>query len=243
MRNHNNMEHFAYETKKEYIIRLAKEDPFLKIEEIAEIAQTTQRYVRTILSEANLSLMNLREEYARKMEKYSELKILFSIKDSVIGLCLDTESNAPAFTYGKPQRQLLESSGDYVWNKDKVQLNQYMQQVFYYNIPVAVLAIVTATELENADMKYGLSIFSLLGLKQEDTRLTSPEIEIGSLGNLLIGYTSNLDFASDVSVIKISTLINVKNKVFGEEVFFFPSDSIKLTIPGIFNPTLQLDEG
>ncbi len=59
-------------TKKELILENARKDPFLKIETIARKAGTTPRYVRTILSEANLSLMNLRKEYARKMEyKYN----------------------------------------------------------------------------------------------------------------------------------------------------------------------------
>ncbi|MFW5992281.1 MAG: GntR family transcriptional regulator [Halanaerobiaceae bacterium] len=56
-------------TKKEQIINFAQSDPFLKISDIAENVQTTPRYVRTILSEANISLMKLREKYARNMEK------------------------------------------------------------------------------------------------------------------------------------------------------------------------------
>ncbi|MFW6264553.1 MAG: GntR family transcriptional regulator [Bacillota bacterium] len=56
-------------TKKEQIINFAQSDPFLKISDIAEHVQTTPRYVRTILSEANISLMKLREKYARNMEK------------------------------------------------------------------------------------------------------------------------------------------------------------------------------
>jgi len=56
-------------TKKEQIINFAQSDPFLKISDIAKHVQTTPRYVRTILSEANISLMKLREKYARNMEK------------------------------------------------------------------------------------------------------------------------------------------------------------------------------
>ncbi len=57
------------ETKKEQILHLAQKDPFLKIEEIAASAETTPRYVRTILSEAKISLMHLRRAYARNMER------------------------------------------------------------------------------------------------------------------------------------------------------------------------------
>lgn len=56
-------------TKKEQILHLARKDPFLRIEEIAAQADTTPRYVRTILSEAKLSLMALRRKYARTMEQ------------------------------------------------------------------------------------------------------------------------------------------------------------------------------
>lgn len=56
-------------TKKEQILNLARKDPFLRVEEIAAKADTTPRYVRTILSEAKLSLMALRRNYARTMER------------------------------------------------------------------------------------------------------------------------------------------------------------------------------
>ena len=57
------------ETKKEQILNLARQDPFLKVEEIAARVETTPRYVRTILSEAKISLMQLRRNYARRMER------------------------------------------------------------------------------------------------------------------------------------------------------------------------------
>ncbi|SNY19289.1 hypothetical protein SAMN06265827_10594 [Orenia metallireducens] len=57
------------ETKKDMIIRLAKSDPFVSIEEVANQADTTNRYVRTILSEAEISLMQLRKEAYQNLEK------------------------------------------------------------------------------------------------------------------------------------------------------------------------------
>lgn len=56
-------------TKKDQIIQVAQSDPFLKVDEIAQIVDTTPRYVRTILSEAGISLAQLRRSYARRMEK------------------------------------------------------------------------------------------------------------------------------------------------------------------------------
>ncbi|NLA58169.1 MAG: UTRA domain-containing protein [Firmicutes bacterium] len=56
-------------TKKDQILNIARQDPFLKVEEIAAKVETTPRYVRTILSEAKVSLMQLRRSYARRMEE------------------------------------------------------------------------------------------------------------------------------------------------------------------------------
>lgn len=72
------------ETKKEIILALARRDPFLKIEEIARQAGTTPRYVRTILSEARLSLMELRKEYARTMQRRLGVDVI--IPDASHGL-------------------------------------------------------------------------------------------------------------------------------------------------------------
>ncbi|MGM0472227.1 MAG: hypothetical protein ACQEQI_08105 [Bacillota bacterium] len=57
--------------KKEKVVCLAKYDPFLKVEELATKVGTTPHYVRTVLSEAELSLTKLRREYAKKMEELS----------------------------------------------------------------------------------------------------------------------------------------------------------------------------
>lgn len=72
------------ETKKDIILGLARRDPFLTIEEIAKQADTTPRYVRTILSEARLSLMELRKEYARTMQR--RLGVDVTVRDANVGL-------------------------------------------------------------------------------------------------------------------------------------------------------------
>lgn len=62
------MVNINYKSKKDVIIENAYLDPFFKIEELARMAGTTSKYVRTILSESKISLMELRKEYARKIE-------------------------------------------------------------------------------------------------------------------------------------------------------------------------------
>lgn len=56
-------------SKKEQVLQLARRDPFLRIEEIAQQVGTTAPYVRTILSENRVSLAKLRKAYARDMER------------------------------------------------------------------------------------------------------------------------------------------------------------------------------
>lgn len=53
---------------KEQVIALAKADPFFTVEELAHQVGTTTPYVRTILSEADLSLNQMRKDYARQLE-------------------------------------------------------------------------------------------------------------------------------------------------------------------------------
>lgn len=51
------------------VIALALADPFLTVKDLASQAGTTTPYVRTILSEADLSLNDLRRSYARRLEQ------------------------------------------------------------------------------------------------------------------------------------------------------------------------------
>ena len=49
-------------TTRDKIVEIAKSNPFFKIVEIAELAGTTERYVRTVLSEENFGLAEKRKE-------------------------------------------------------------------------------------------------------------------------------------------------------------------------------------
>ena len=67
--------------KKQKILDIIAENPFLSLEEIAKFAGCTSNYVRTILSAEGLTLTKLRKEFAKKatgegirldLEKYKE---------------------------------------------------------------------------------------------------------------------------------------------------------------------------
>ncbi len=228
------------ETKKEYIVRLAKEDPFLKIEEISKLAKTTPRYVRTILSEANLSLMNLREEYARKMEKYSESKIVFSLKDSLANIHGDSKDDTSRFTYSAPKVEIIKNTRDFHWINDNSPLYRYMQYVYYCQKLLGVIVFNTQIWLNEDELTQEKAIFYLLGLNTEEVRFTSPEIEIGRFSDCFDSDMSDFEFSFLDSIIMITTTLTVKERILGEEVFYFPSEYIKLTIPGLFSPYLEL---
>ncbi len=154
-------------TKKEQIINFAQSDPFLKITDIAENVQTTPRYVRTILSEANISLMKLREKYAKNMEerlknnKYNDLQAKVSLRDEYSYNNVKT-SNVTVETYG--------DHNDYEAIKKIKENDELMKisQVQYVDeSPYCVHELITYMDsnvnkerLENLD-----SIYDLLGRK------------------------------------------------------------------------------
>lgn len=94
------------QTKKEQIINLAQNDPFLKISDIAAYVKTTPRYVRTILSEANISLMKLRKRYARSMERRLRLQ-----DEERKGLPLSLMDDKGWFTRGEMELQHFQDEG------------------------------------------------------------------------------------------------------------------------------------
>lgn len=105
------------ETIKAKVIQLVQKDPFLSIEEIASQVETTPRYVRTILSEANLSLLQLRKQYARAMEQQLKREIvptaaqeydpqlkLVKVIDPVAAKLLDQDPDAELMKISRMQR-------------------------------------------------------------------------------------------------------------------------------------------
>ena len=68
-------EEVVFETKKDEIIHLALNDPWLHVQEIANQVGTTERYVRTTLSEQGISLQEKRrEEYEATRRELARMK-------------------------------------------------------------------------------------------------------------------------------------------------------------------------
>ena len=153
-------------TKKEQIINFAQSDPFLKISDIAENVQTTPRYVRTILSEANISLMKLREKYARNMEQRLEKNKEIELQAKV---SLKNEYSYNQLKVGKIKTESISES-KYVdinkINEDDELINIYQLKYIDEN-PYILHKLITYMEKDiNQDRLKNLnSIYDLLGRK------------------------------------------------------------------------------
>jgi hypothetical protein len=84
-----------------------------------------------------------------------------------------------------------------------------------------------------------VSLVSLLGWRPDELRLSNPEIEFGTLPAWLSAESWGAEWASQAPMVKIKTFLSYKGIITGEEIFFFPANYIKLTIPGMFSPSLE----
>lgn len=173
------MSAYEWKTKKEKILENARRDPFLKIEDLARIASTTPCYVRTILSEANISLMKLRKDYARRMENRDTNiceKILLNYLIKTPFNNEDQSVKQKGFVFNNPADfELL--SGD-------IQ-NDYFFQTYLHKFKESPWCLSTVILKENQieipeDNLLTSQIFSILcdDLKKMDMSLSNIDIEI-----------------------------------------------------------------
>ncbi len=174
------MSNFDWKTKKEKILENARKDPFLKIEDLARIAETTPRYVRTILSEANMSLMQLRKEYARKMEnRHNNIceKILFNYLLNVPFSSDNQILVRDDLLFNKPD-DFEQLAGD-------IKKNYFYQSYLHVirdNVPwcasTVLLKMEDTAELDEKILPDELSSELCGILKDKDARITSVDLEI-----------------------------------------------------------------
>lgn len=216
-------------TKKEQIINFAQSDPFLKISDIAEHVQTTPRYVRTILSEANISLMKLREKYARNMEKRlksdedNELQAKVSLKEE--------------YSYNQLQVSNIQTEpadesdfGDINKIKENDKLIKIYQIKSVDENPYIVHQLITYFEedinkerLENLN-----SIYDLLGRKGIN--------RLQFMNNLITVKKPDKDiskfFAEDDNVICAERTVLLNKIPLGKEKIFLKTDFARMEFPG-----------
>lgn len=203
----------ANETIKAQVIDIVHRDPFLSIDEIAAQVQTTSRYVRTILSEARLSLLHLRKQYAKNMEQqlrytrdsvtsaeYEPQLKLEKVKDPVIAELLNQE----------PEQELI-----------RISKMQYLNRV------PAFCELTTYLELELRLADISGPLRNVLANAKEVNNLQLKQswvkvvIDQSNLSKILIGRENQ-------PLLKLSYLLYNDTKPVAVETQWFPTEGILL---------------
>jgi len=203
----------ANETIKAQVIDIVHRDPFLSIDEIAAQVQTTPRYVRTILSEARLSLLHLRKQYAKNMEQqlrytrdsvtsaeYEPQLKLEKVKDPVIAELLNQE----------PEQELI-----------RISKMQYLNRV------PAFCELTTYLELELRLADISGPLRNVLANAKEVNNLQLKQswvkvvIDQSNLSKILIGRENQ-------PLLKLSYLLYNDTKPVAVETQWFPTEGILL---------------
>ncbi|MGM0472228.1 MAG: GntR family transcriptional regulator [Bacillota bacterium] len=218
-------------TKKEQIINFARNDPFLKISDIAEYVETTPRYVRTILSEANISLMKLREKYARNMEKRLQIKDGEAQKAEIrlINQNYDTYTTDLKFT------KLTKQSFRELRKTDPEQeLYKVSQKQLVGKGPFGIQEVITYLNSDRItdETKKLDSLYELFGTKSLSKLQFKNNIMQVEAANQVLAQL--LEVKSGDPIIKSQRLILIGKIPIAIENCFFAADQVQLILPGEF---------
>ncbi len=216
-------------TKKEQIINFARHDPFLKISDIAKNVETTPRYVRTILSEADISLMKLRKKYAKNMEQRLAGK----------------ESNLQKATVRLLKEKGEVETGQIILQKlhdfdcselartnPHEELYKIFQKKLIDSQPYGLQEIITYLDYEiNQERIANLdSLYELFSDKGVDTfKFRSNVMQVERANGLL---ASHLNLAKGAPIIKSQRVILIDKLPIGIENYYFDANSVELVFPG-----------
>lgn len=196
-------------TKKERVIYLAQEDPFLKVEKIAQLAETTSHYVRTVLSEADLSLTKLREDYARKkVNSREEDQLLFEVLEL---------SDLGNIKHEIQENFILNQTYNFARQGSK----QIKETVLFKEDeePLFISSVFFSSDLPISKLKQ---------LKQiENIIFSSIEIEVQT-GKKELLELLNLNNKFDKQLLTLKKEIYLSNELQGVNVIYFPVNKIKL---------------
>lgn len=218
-------------TKKEQIINFARNDPFLKISDIAEHVQTTPRYVRTILSEADISLMKLREKYARNMEERLQVKDGNSQKAEV----RLTNQKGDMETGDVRFNQITEQEFQELQKTDPEQeLYKVSQKQLVDEEPFGLQEIITYLDSETIGEKTQNlnSLYELFGENSISKLKFKNNVMQVEIANRFLAKL--LDISSSDPIIKSQRLILIGNMPIAIENCFFNANEVQLVVPGEF---------
>ncbi|HHV93625.1 MAG TPA: UTRA domain-containing protein [Firmicutes bacterium] len=227
-------------TKKEKILNIARQDPFLKVEEIAAKVDTTPRYVRTILSEAGVSLMQLRRSYARRMEERlgidagvrANRQEGFAVRS---GRGLDVnEIRVCKVKHPEWAKRLRVPDGEPLLMVTRVQVMD--------GEPVFLSQVVTTGEvsLSEESLHKGGPLRELLGLTQpEATEFQERSLEVEPADS---DTATHLGIAQGEPVLRSGRLIVTQGQPVGLEFTIFPAYAVRLLLVGEGSNEFQIVE-
>ncbi|GAB6138239.1 UTRA domain-containing protein [Halanaerobaculum tunisiense] len=216
-------------TKKEQIINFARHDPFLKISDIAERVETTPRYVRTILSEANISLMELREKYARNMEQRLSGREADLQKATIQLLRQDGEVAASDV---KLQQIDDFEFDELVQTDEEEELYKIVQVRMIDNEAYGLQEVITYLSSDiNQDRICNLdSLYELFGNKGvNNLKFKNNIIQVEEANAFL---ADKLDIDRESPIVKSQRIMLIDKLPIGIENYYFDADSVQLVLPG-----------
>ncbi|MCK8817125.1 UTRA domain-containing protein [Natroniella sulfidigena] len=216
-------------TKKEQIINYARHDPFLKISEIAENVETTPRYVRTILSEANISLMELREKHARNMEQRLERKE-YNLQKATVQLM----KGKGKIEVGEIKFKRIKDVevDELVKVEEEEELYKIVQKKLVDGNPYGLQEIITylssnINQQRIADLDSLYELFNDNGL--DNLKFRSNVMQVEKANPML---ANKLELKNNEPVIKSQRVILIDKLPVAIENYYFDANSIQLVFPG-----------
>lgn len=219
-------------TKKEQILVLARRDPFLKIEEIAAKVDTTPRYVRTTLSEAKISLMQLRRSYARHMEKRLGIDAAICGDDPGLTPGLASAGKELAVNEIRVHKMKQRYWAELLGVAEDEQLLTISRIRFVDGEPFFVSQIVTTGELSLSEemLRGDKPLRELLGLVQPGaTEFGGKSVEVEQADPTI---AASLGILPGEPVMRSGNLIITHDRPVGLEFNIFPAYSVRFVLVG-----------
>ena len=214
-------------TKKEQILHLAATDPFMRVSEIAEKVDTTTRYVRTTLSDAGVSLSELRRNYARSMERRLGVESGKSHQSRENEIAIDSHE-----LIGKPQISQVvdaEAAGALHVSSDRSllcvsKIGRIGKQLYMLNRILTPIHVVVTEELLTADGPLG----QLLGLEKPGaTRIIERSMEVLSAEAFI---AQSLNMAPGSLVLRCMHVIVTQGVRVGVEISYYDALGVRLLL-------------
>ena len=229
-------------TKKEHILTLAQRDPFLRVEEIAAQAETTPRYVRTILSEARISLMQLRRHYARTMERRLGVNVTVDRPDQGLTDALSLAGNhvgvhkVQVVKVVDPElAEILGVAGDEPLLKAS-RVRSVNERPFFVSEVITHKSLVVSEDLATSEKP----LRQLLGLEiANETTFVDRSLEVEEAAPYIAAC---LGLAAGDPVIKSGNTIVTRGERVGIEYNYFEARRVRFVFAGASEYTLKIEE-